>query len=326
MPQTIPPVFLEELLYLCKFFILSYNSGMEMIRVKRGQAGAATHTSLPEQVIYRYMKKAYRNTVSSYSPEWLRLYNGRKAEIDVYVPDLDLAIEYNGVRWHRGREWHDSEKEYVIHQNVKTLIVIKEPGLETIYTFADVFYINVPRLDPACKYMNEVIKEISKIIQKQYSIKMYFKANLSDELPKIRALLKQNQEERMLATVAPEIAAEWNYERNGDLSPNKVYAQSEKLVWWTCPTGHIYQEKVCHGGSCPVCRIHKGIKEHKYEFQNEKCAKCGVYCELEDMYGNVELQIERTYHCKMNTPPGYRLLCKECYQKRKKKIASSPFA
>lgn len=292
--------------------------------MKRGQAGAATHTSVPEQVIYYYLKKAYRKTVSSYSPEWLRPYPARsKAEIDVYVPDLDLAIEYNGVRWHRGREWHDREKEYVIRQYVKTLIVINEPGLETKHAFPDVFYINIPRLDPAFKYLIEVLKEISEIIQKQYSIKMNFNANLSDEIPKIRALLKQNQEERMLAAVYPKIAAEWNYERNGDLSPNNVHAHSEKIVWWTCPVGHAYQEKVSHGGRCSVCRIHRGIIERKYEFQNEKCAKCGVYCELDEMSGNVELPIERAYHCKMNTPPGYRLLCEECYQKRKKKITSA---
>lgn len=323
--------------------------------MKRGQAGAATHTSLPEQVIYYYMKKAYRKTVANYSPEWLRLppYGRTKSEIDVYVPDLDLAIEYNGVRWHRDRQWHDQEKEEIIRQNVKTFIVIKEPGLETelgvhdkeyllqnLKRFigirypglktdlksADVFYINVPRLDPSYKYMDEVIREIAEIIQKQYSIVKKLKAHLPDDLPQIRAFVNQNLEKKMLASVYPEITEEWNYERNGDLSPNNVHAQSDKIVWWTCPARHSYQEKVRNGGSCHVCRIHHVIKERKYEFQNEKCAKCGVYCELEEMYGNVELPIELAYHCKMNTPPGYRLLCKECYQKRKMKIASASHA
>lgn len=60
-----------------------------------------------------------------------------------------------------------------------------------------------------------------------------------------------------LATTHPEIAAEWYYERNGELEPTDVVAGSSKRVWWRCPEGHewqaiIYRRKA-GGGSCPVC-------------------------------------------------------------------------
>lgn len=60
-----------------------------------------------------------------------------------------------------------------------------------------------------------------------------------------------------LATTHPEIAAEWDYERNGGLKPTDVVAGSSKRVWWRCPEGHgwqaiIYRRKA-GGGSCPVC-------------------------------------------------------------------------
>lgn len=60
-----------------------------------------------------------------------------------------------------------------------------------------------------------------------------------------------------LATTHPEIAAEWNYERNGGLKPTDVVAGSSKRVWWKCPDGHEWQAIVYRrkagGGNCPVC-------------------------------------------------------------------------
>jgi hypothetical protein len=38
----------------------------------------------------------------------------------------------------------------------------------------------------------------------------------------------------------PEIAAEWDTERNG-LSPDQVSASSRQAAWWKCPAGHAYQ-------------------------------------------------------------------------------------
>ena len=37
-----------------------------------------------------------------------------------------------------------------------------------------------------------------------------------------------------LQTVNPSLAKEWNYERNGDLTPRAVLPNSIKMVWWIC--------------------------------------------------------------------------------------------
>lgn len=60
-----------------------------------------------------------------------------------------------------------------------------------------------------------------------------------------------------LKTTEPEIAAQWNYERNGNLKPTDVPKGSNKKVWWKCSKGHEFQGKINdrtnkkHG--CPVC-------------------------------------------------------------------------
>ena len=60
-----------------------------------------------------------------------------------------------------------------------------------------------------------------------------------------------------LATTHPEIAAEWDCERNGELKPTDVVAGSSKRVWWRCPEGHEWQAVIYRrkagGGNCPVC-------------------------------------------------------------------------
>jgi DNA-directed RNA polymerase subunit RPC12/RpoP len=56
----------------------------------------------------------------------------------------------------------------------------------------------------------------------------------------------------------PELAREWDYERNGDLKPSEVSAGSGRRVWWICPRGpdHRWRAKPnnrTRGAGCPFC-------------------------------------------------------------------------
>ena len=73
--------------------------------------------------------------------------------------------------------------------------------------------------------------------------------------------------EKTLAYRFPEIAKEWNYEKNGDLKPTQVMKGCGKKVWWRCDKGHEWQAKIAdrsmqHG--CPYCmgkRVLKGFND-----------------------------------------------------------------
>ncbi len=60
-----------------------------------------------------------------------------------------------------------------------------------------------------------------------------------------------------LAVTHPAIAAEWNADRNGAVTPQSVDADHIATVWWTCPKGHDYQATVRsrakNGSRCPTC-------------------------------------------------------------------------
>lgn len=47
----------------------------------------------------------------------------------------------------------------------------------------------------------------------------------------LRGLIKANGS---LADNAPEIAAEWDYSKNEELTPNQVMLKTNKSVWWIC--------------------------------------------------------------------------------------------
>ncbi|MDO5414192.1 MAG: zinc-ribbon domain-containing protein [Bacillota bacterium] len=60
-----------------------------------------------------------------------------------------------------------------------------------------------------------------------------------------------------LATTHPNIAKEWDYDKNGILTPYNTTHGSGKKVWWKCPEGHSYCATILHrtngGTNCPIC-------------------------------------------------------------------------
>lgn len=70
-----------------------------------------------------------------------------------------------------------------------------------------------------------------------------------------------------LQTVNPELASEWNYEKNGDLMPTQVSLHSNKRVWWKCRVcGNEWITQVndrSRGESCPVCASKKRVKSFR---------------------------------------------------------------
>ena len=59
-----------------------------------------------------------------------------------------------------------------------------------------------------------------------------------------------------LATTNPKLANEWNVEKNGLLTPEKVTAHSNQVVWWKCSLGHEWRTAINHrssGSGCPRC-------------------------------------------------------------------------
>jgi hypothetical protein len=66
-----------------------------------------------------------------------------------------------------------------------------------------------------------------------------------------------------LATLFPDVAAEWDPERNGSSTPSNVVATSTRVVWWRCARDgrHVWhttvRDRTRDLSSCPFCSNHK---------------------------------------------------------------------
>lgn len=60
-----------------------------------------------------------------------------------------------------------------------------------------------------------------------------------------------------LASFYPELAAQWDTEKNAPLRPEQVSPYSNRRVWWQCGHGHRWQSVIAdrsmNGADCPVC-------------------------------------------------------------------------
>ncbi len=64
-----------------------------------------------------------------------------------------------------------------------------------------------------------------------------------------------------LGTINPALARDWHYEKNGNLKPDMVMANSNKKAWWKCSKcSHEWQASIANrnkGRGCPNCKNNK---------------------------------------------------------------------
>ena len=76
--------------------------------------------------------------------------------------------------------------------------------------------------------------------------------------------------ENSLAKMYPDIAAEWDYDANGDLVPGQIGPESRRKVWWVCANGHRWAQAISSRtayaknkgkrNDCPYCNCSAVIK------------------------------------------------------------------
>ncbi|WP_394849749.1 zinc-ribbon domain-containing protein [Pendulispora brunnea] len=102
-----------------------------------------------------------------------------------------------------------------------------------------------------------------------------------------------------LAARAPEIAAEWDHERNGGLSPATVFANSKRHVWWRCNCGHSWQEAINKRArsGCAACAMPK--RDVRREESPAVLAPSGAQLP-EDSLGTFAPEIASEWHPERN--------------------------
>lgn len=202
--------------------------------------------SVREKLVYYNIKKYFPDTLENY-----KISSDNRINVDIYIPSLKLAIEYDGVQYHKNAD-RDNKRYQIIQQTGNDLIRVRENGLPLLNHGESIILKSV-KLSEVSRGINELILMISRKYNKNLP-KTTIDAD--KDLPEVYNLIDFSIVENSLQCVYPKLAIEFHPSLNGTLTSNRISAHSGLKVFWRCPLGHEYQSTVNNrslGKGCPYC-------------------------------------------------------------------------
>jgi very-short-patch-repair endonuclease len=227
-------------------------------------------TSLNELTIFSELSYVFQNSIHRYIKD--------KNEIDIFLPDVGIGVEYDGLRWHIENDKKDRNKNLYFQRNGIKIIRIRQKGLPRI-TDDDII---VEKKIDAKAVINDLLKIILETGQaKGYQSKIleYIKLDGLANDSKYQELLAYHPfpfKGRSLEDKFPALSAEWDICKNKNLTPNHFYPKSATTVWWKCSMGHEWQARISHrvsGSGCPICSGRVAGPENNLSVINTVLAK-----------------------------------------------------
>lgn len=205
------------------------------------------HTSFPEQALFYYISCSFSEVINN--DKHLGM------EFDIYIPSIDTYIEYDGMQWHKSQKTYnnDIKKNGLIDAIHARLIRIREIGCPELSPSQNVTIIPTEPLSTGIrswKILTQTIDNLADLLNIKVDIDV---ARDYDTI--LQQQVKVLKKASLLFT-NPELAAQWDYKKNGRLTPEMVNAGSGKYVWWLCEKGHSWHARIISrhtGVGCPYC-------------------------------------------------------------------------
>lgn len=215
--------------------------------------------------------------VKSIFPKTLRRQKIAGKECDVFIPELNLGIEIDGGYWHKNKLEKDREKNKAFINAGIEVLRLREAGLPMI----DSTDISFQQKDDSVQILRNLLKNIllrtisddSLKAVTDYLVEGVLKADGAYQ--DLIAATSNPVEGNSLLEKSPEIAAEWNYEKNLSLMPQMISNGSSQLIWWKCTQGHEWRTTVAtrtSGSSCPYCSGRRASPTGNLLLSNPKVA------------------------------------------------------
>ncbi|MDQ0856695.1 zinc-ribbon domain-containing protein [Bacillus sp. V2I10] len=185
---------------------------------------------------------------------------GTRMVLDVYIPSINLVIEYDGGFYHKDNK-RDIKKDSMLLEKMPTakLIRIREPECPPYNSpnSNTIFYVLKNHSIEAFQMCLQMV--FIDHVQKRPDI------NLERDNVSILELMDCLECENSFATIRPDLLIEFDYKKNGNLKPEDFKVASKEKVNWICKKGHCWSATIAsrtHGGNnCPDCgnrRLHSG--------------------------------------------------------------------
>jgi very-short-patch-repair endonuclease len=170
-------------------------------------------------------------------------------EVDIYLPDLKLGIEYDGRYWHKDKLELDKEKNLALQPEI-ILLRVREKGLEKI-SATDISM-------ETDKFSIDIVKEILRsILENKKNESCIFQDKIYKYLKREKWAASQRFEqlqtdrnivefEKSISFLFPELVKQWHPTKNLPLLPEHFTPGSHKEIWWQNYLGREWQEEICH--------------------------------------------------------------------------------
>ena len=206
-----------------------------------------TQSSFPEQAVFFYVSKIYADAKNRYVVD--------SFEIDVYVPSTKIGIEYDGRFYHSSTysSIRETNKNSSLHKKGIRLIRIKESDSNKVTN--DIIYY---KYNSNYSFLNWAILSLFHILGIDFE-----DVDIVRDHNIILEQYIESNKNNSLALKYPDIAKEWNYDKNGRLTPSMFSYSSNKKIWWLCSKGHEWQDTISHRSGnrgCPYCSGRRIIK------------------------------------------------------------------
>lgn len=242
----------KKVWWLCK-----YGHEWEAIinpRTKRGvgcpECFKRTNTSFSEQCILYYLQKIFPNIKNRKKIQ----IHGEIFEADIYIEDLNIAIEYDGSRTHKDKFEKDLRKRLAFQNTGIRIINVREGELPSLTeNHKDELIIEEGR-----RINDENRTQMIKKLMVLLDINYLFEIDVAKDRIKILEMYHRVRAKNNILQKAPEIAAQWHPKKNGILKPEYFPFGSKEKVWWLGKCGHeweaIIYTRTKMGYGCPYCR------------------------------------------------------------------------
>ena len=200
-------------------------------------------------------------------------------ECDILIQDLNVAIEYDGVYWHKNKTISDKNKNIGLTKAGISLIRVRELGLKKISELDIIYNHEKDNIIIVIKQLLSILIK-NNFIQSGKLVSKYLLANSFVNEKEYRDLLERLPSpitEDSLEFKFPKLVEEWNTLKNGKLLPSDVSAKSSLKVWWKCKYNHEWESSVGNrtqgGNNCPYCAHQIITKENSLAYKRPDLIK-----------------------------------------------------
>lgn len=233
----------------------------------------AHSTSFPEQAVYYYTKQFYPDAINRYKG-----LSDTGLELDIYIPSWKIGIEYDGKVFHSSEEAKKREqRKYKIckEKGIKLIRIREDEDFTTTFEHPsdEIYYIKKRPNDSEMN--NFLIFFFTELTEWSHSHYVFYEdpvtkkrnvffglpvdINIKRDRPKILEYLIDV--DKSFGALYPELAKNWDKEKNGKLTPFMLLPGSNYIAFFKCP-------RCGKGWSAAICTVVK--------LKKELCNKCSM--------------------------------------------------